>query len=108
MASEMGADPRLAKMAGLLHDIGKSIDHEIEGSHAVIGADLIQRHGVPAAVVHAVRAPHYDEEPHTIEAFLLIAADGISAARPGGRRGTLDALIMRQEEHATISDYFLW
>jgi len=88
MASEIGADTRLAKMAGLLHDIGKSIDHEVEGSHAVIGADLIQRHGVPEPVVHAVRAHHYDEEPHTMEAVLLIAADAISAARPGlaGRR----------------------
>src|SRR6266851_330502 len=62
MASEIGADVRIAKMSGLLHDIGKAIDHEVEGSHAVIGADLLQRHGVPAPVVHAVRAHHYDEE----------------------------------------------
>ena len=65
MASEIGADVRIAKLSGLLHDIGKAIDHEVEGSHAVIGADLLQRHGVPAPVVHAVRAHHYDEEPQT-------------------------------------------
>jgi ribonuclease Y len=106
MASEIGADVRLAKMAGLLHDIGKSIDHEVEGSHAVIGADLIQRHGVPAPVVHAVRAHHYDEEPHTIEAILLIAADAISAARPGARRETLDAYIKRLEKLEEIANSF--
>src|ERR1700674_1920130 len=67
MAAEIGADVRIAKLSGLLHDIGKAIDHEVEGSHAVIGADLLQRHGVPKEVVHAVRAHHYDEEPHSIE-----------------------------------------
>ena len=106
MAAEIGADVRIAKMAGLLHDIGKAIDHEIEGSHAVIGADLVQRHGVPAPVVHAVRAHHYDEEPHTVEAFLLIAADAISAARPGARRETLDAYIKRLEKLEQIANSF--
>jgi len=106
MAAEIGADVKLAKMAGLLHDIGKAIDHEIEGSHAVIGADLIQRHGVPAAVVHAVRAHHYDEEPHSLEAQLLIAADAISAARPGARRETLDAYVKRLEKLEEIANSF--
>ena len=106
MAAEIGADVRIAKMAGLVHDIGKAIDHEVEGSHAVIGADLIQRHGAPAPVVHAVRAHHYDEEPHTIEAFLLIAADAISAARPGARRETLDAYIKRLEKLEQIANSF--
>jgi ribonucrease Y len=106
MAAEIGADVRIAKMAGLLHDIGKAIDHEVEGSHAVIGADLVQRHGMPAAVVHAVRAHHYDEEPHTIEALLLIAADAISAARPGARRETLDAYIKRLEKLEEIANSF--
>ena len=106
LAAEIGADVRVAKMAGLLHDIGKAIDHEIEGSHAVIGADLVQRHGVPASVVHAVRAHHYDEEPHTIEAHLLIAADAISAARPGARRETLDAYIKRLEKLEQIANSF--
>ena len=106
MASEIGADVRLAKMAGLLHDIGKAIDHEVEGSHAIIGADLVQRHGVPAPVVHAIRAHHYDEEPHTMEALLLIAADAISAARPGARRETLDAYIKRLEKLEEIANSF--
>ena len=106
MAAEIGADVRISKMAGLLHDIGKAIDHEVEGSHAVIGADLIQRHGMPAPVVHAVRAHHYDEEPHTIEALLLIAADAISAARPGARRETLDAYIKRLEKLEEIANSF--
>jgi ribonucrease Y len=106
MAAEIGADVRIAKMAGLLHDIGKAIDHEVEGSHAVIGADLIQRHGMPAPVVHAVRAHHYDEEPHTVEALLLIAADAISAARPGARRETLDAYIKRLEKLEEIANSF--
>src|SRR5438270_1143957 len=106
MASEIGADVRTAKMSGLLHDIGKAIDHEVEGSHAVIGADLLQRHGVPAPVVHAVRAHHYDEEPHSLEAFLLIAADAISAARPGARRETLEAYIKRLEKLEEIANSF--
>ena len=106
MASEIGADVRIAKLSGLLHDIGKSIDHEVEGSHAVIGADLLQRHAVPAQVVHAVRAHHYDEEPHTIEALLLIAADAISAARPGARRESLEAYVKRLEKLEEIANSF--
>src|SRR5438046_10723120 len=106
MASEIGADVRIAKLSGLLHDIGKAIDHEVEGSHAVIGADLLQRHGVPAPVVHAVRAHHYDEEPHTIEALLLIAADAISAARPGARRETLAPYINRLSRLEDIATAF--
>src|SRR5256886_36781 len=106
MASEIGADVRIAKLSGLLHDIGKAIDHEVEGSHAVIGADLLQRHGVPAQVVHAVRAHHYDEEPHSIEALLLIAADAISAARPGARRESLEAYVKRLEKLEEIAHSF--
>ena len=106
MASEIGADVRIAKLSGLLHDIGKAIDHEVEGSHAVIGADLLQRHGVPAPVVHAVRAHHYDEEPHSIEAVLLIAADAISAARPGARRESLEAYVKRLEKLEEIANSF--
>src|SRR3982075_1904343 len=106
MAAEVGADIRIAKMAGLLHDIGKAIDHEVEGSHALFGADLTQRHGLPAPVVHAVRAHHYDEEPQTVEALLLIAADAISAARPGARRETLEASIKRLEKREEIANSF--
>jgi ribonuclease Y len=93
-------------MSGLLHDIGKAIDHEVEGSHAVIGAELLNRNAVPAPVVHAVRAHHYDEEPKTIEAILLIAADAISAARPGARRETLEAYIKRLEALEEIANSF--
>ncbi|HYL08575.1 MAG TPA: ribonuclease Y [Candidatus Udaeobacter sp.] len=106
MASEIGADVRIAKLSGLLHDIGKAIDHEVEGSHAVIGAELLQRHNVPSQVVHAVRAHHYDEEPHTIEALLLIAADAISAARPGARRESLEAYVKRLEKLEEIANSF--
>src|SRR5438067_11440326 len=106
MAAEIGADVRIAKLSGLLHDIGKAIDHEVEGSHAVIGADLLQRHSVPAQVVHAVRAHHYDEEPHSIEALLLIAADAISAARPGARRESLEAYVKRLEKLEEIANSF--
>jgi len=106
MASEIGADVQTAKLSGLLHDIGKGIDHEVEGSHAVIGADLIQRHGIPAAVVHAVRAHHYDVEPQSIEAVLLIAADAISASRPGARRETMDAYVKRLEKLEEIANSF--
>src|SRR5947207_1666695 len=106
MAAEIGADVRIAKLSGLLHDIGQAIDHEVEGSHAVIGADLLQRHAVPAPVVHAVRAHHYDEEPHTIEALLLIAADAISAARPGARRESLEAYVKRLEKLEEIANSF--
>src|SRR6202140_853946 len=106
MASEIGADVRIAKLSGLLHDIGKAIDHEVEGSHAVIGADLLQRHGVPKEVVHAVRAHHYDEEPHSLEALLLIAADAISAARPGARRESLEAYVKRLEKLEEIANSF--
>src|SRR3981081_1116761 len=106
MASEVGADARLAKMAGLLHDIGKAIDHEVEGSHPVSGDALVQGHGFPAPVVPATRPHHYDEEPHTMEAVLLIAADAISAARPGARRETLDAYIKRLEKLEEIANSF--
>src|SRR6266853_745875 len=106
MASEIGADVRIAKLSGLLHAIGKAIAHEVEGSHAVIGADLLQRHGVAKEVVHAVRAHHYDEEPHSIEALLLIAADAISAARPGARRESLEAYVKRLEKLEEIANSF--
>src|SRR5260370_15360293 len=106
MASEIGAVVRVATLSGRIHDIGKAIDQEVEGSHAVIGADLLQRHGVPAPVVHAVRAHHYDEEPHSMEALLLIAADAISAARPGARRESLEAYVKRLEKLEEIANSF--
>lgn len=104
MASELGIDPTLAKRAGLLHDLGKAIDHEIEGPHAVIGADLARRMNEPAPIVHAIEAHHADVEPQTIEAVLVQAADAISAARPGARRETLESYIKRLEKLEAVAN----
>ena len=104
MASELGVDDTAAKRAGLLHDIGKSIDHEVEGPHAVIGADLARRMNEPANIVHAIEAHHADVEPQTIEAVLVQAADAISAARPGARRETLESYIKRLEKLEAVAN----
>lgn len=103
MAAELGADVRLAKRAGLLHDLGKAIDHEIEGPHAVIGADLARRMNEPATVVHCIEAHHGDVEPSTVEAVLVQAADAISAARPGARRETLESYIKRLDRLESVA-----
>lgn len=104
MATELGVDATLAKRAGLLHDLGKAIDHEIEGPHAVIGADLARRMNEPKAIVHAIEAHHADVEPQTIEAVLVQAADAISAARPGARRETLESYIKRLEKLEAVAN----
>ncbi|MBF4510820.1 MAG: ribonuclease Y [Aeromicrobium sp.] len=104
MASELGLDPTLAKRAGLLHDLGKAIDHEIEGPHAVIGADLARRLGENKEVVHCIEAHHGDVEPQTVEAVLVQAADAISAARPGARRETLESYIKRLEKLEALAE----
>jgi len=104
MASELGVDVQLAKRAGLLHDLGKAIDHEIEGPHAVIGADLARRMNEPAAIVHAIEAHHADVEPNTVEAVLVQAADAISAGRPGARRETLESYIKRLEKLEAVAN----
>ncbi|MBC7247790.1 MAG: ribonuclease Y [Actinobacteria bacterium] len=106
MAAELGTDIKLAKRAGLLHDIGKAIDHEVEGSHAIIGAELAKRLKESDAVVHAIEAHHGEVEAQTIEAVLVQAADAISAARPGARRETLESYIKRLEKLETIADSF--
>ena len=106
MAAEMGANINIAKTAALLHDIGKAVDHEVQGPHAMIGADIARRLGRAPTIVHAIAAHHHDEEPQTVEAFLVIAADAISGARPGARRETLDLYIKRLEALETVATSF--
>jgi ribonuclease Y len=106
IAAEIGYDEQEAREIALFHDIGKAVEHEVEGSHAGIGGEILARLGRPAAVVHAVRAHHYDEEPRSIGAFVLLAADAISAARPGARRETLASYIKRLEKLEAIATEF--
>lgn len=106
MASEIGADITIAKRAGLLHDIGKAVTHEVQGTHALIGADLCRKYGESAPVVHAVAAHHNEEEPRTLVAILVQAADALSAARPGARRESLESYIKRLEKLEEIASSF--
>lgn len=106
MAAELGLDVKLAKRIGLLHDIGKAVDHEIEGSHAVIGADIAKRHSENQEVVHSIRAHHHDEEPQTPYAVLIEAADAVSAARPGVRAETVETYIKRLEKLEGVANGF--
>jgi ribonuclease Y len=103
MAAELGANVNVARQAALLHDIGKAVDHDVQGPHALIGADIARRLGRPAPVVHAIAAHHGEEEPQTVEAFLVQAADAISGGRPGARRETLDLYIKRLEALETFA-----
>ncbi len=106
MASELGLDVTLAKRAGLLHDIGKAIDHETEGSHVQIGSELAKKYKESPAIINAVEAHHGDTDFHTMEAVLIQSADAISAVRPGARRETLEAYIKRLEKLENIADSF--
>jgi ribonuclease Y len=106
MAWELGLNANIAKRAGLLHDIGKAVDHEVEGPHAEIGAKLVGKYGERWEIVHAIEAHHGDVEPATIEAVLVQAADAISASRPGARRESLEAYIKRLEKLEKIADSF--
>jgi ribonucrease Y len=106
MAAELGLNQRKAKRAGLLHDIGKAIDHEVEGAHAIIGADIARRYGESPLIVNAIAAHHGDEEPTSTLAALVQAADTLSAARPGARREMLENYVKRLEDLERIADSF--
>ncbi|MGD9014531.1 MAG: ribonuclease Y [Candidatus Omnitrophota bacterium] len=106
MASELGADWRLARRIGLLHDIGKAVDQQQEGTHARIGASLTKKYGESNEVIHAVESHHEEQTPLTVYAILAVAADAISAARPGARKETLDAYIKRLEKLEAIANLF--
>lgn len=106
MASELGLDPVPVKRAGLLHDIGKAVDHEIEGSHAVIGADLARRYGEEPMIVHAIEAHHNDVEPNSVIDVLVQAADAVSAARPGARKENIESYIKRLEKLEEIANSY--
>ena len=106
LAAEIGANVAEAKRAGLLHDLGKAIDHEVEGSHVAIGVELARKYKESEAIVHAIEAHHNDVEPKTVVACLVQAADAISAARPGARRENLENYIKRLEKLEEVTSSF--
>ncbi len=106
MAAELGINQKQARRAGLLHDLGKAVDHEVEGSHALIGAELAKKYGESPSVVHAIAAHHEEEKPETVLACLVAAADALSAARPGVRREMLETYVKRLEDLERIATSF--
>jgi ribonuclease Y len=106
IAAELGADVRAAKLGGLLHDLGKAVSHEMEGPHAVVGADIARRHGISPKVCNIIASHHGEEEPKSIEAILVAAADAISGARPGARRESLETYLKRVEALENVANSF--
>ena len=106
MAAELGADVKMCKAGGLLHDLGKAMDHEVEGSHALIGADFARRYGVDARVVNCIASHHHEVEQESIEAVIVEAADAISGARPGARRESIELYLKRVKDLEDIANSF--
>ncbi len=106
MASEIGADVNVARRAGLLHDVGKAVDADMEGPHALVGAEMVRRYSQSPKVIHAIAAHHNDEEPRTVEAFIVSAADAISASRPGARRDSIERYMQRLRALESVANSF--
>jgi ribonuclease Y len=106
IASDLGADVTVCRKAGLLHDVGKAVDHEIQGHHAIIGRDIAKKFGLPDNVVHAIEAHEGDIQPNTVEAMIVSAANAIANARPGATKDNLDTFIKRQEELENVAKSF--
>jgi ribonuclease Y len=106
MAAELHENEKLARRIGLLHDLGKAVDHEVEGTHAKIGSELARKYNESGKVIHAIEAHHGEVVPHTVLAVLIQAADALSAARPGARRETLESYVKRLQKLEEVADSF--